>query len=211
MRKLTENELSILRLFREHEKLSAGDVRDLLELEGIRIPYTTISSALDRMHREGILKKEEAKSRGKYGKKYIYSVNPEVLSDEKSSSISEFLKKILFSGDYIHSADSVAFIDSEGIVVFVYGNGKIINDKKVIGKEVEELHKKVTAKFVRKIFDDLKNRKRDFFVRKVMYNGKELEKLYIAVRSSRDEFLGVLVITREEGELRKLPDELIYP
>lgn len=208
---LTDKELKIISILKNGKKMSAREIKKAMESDGIKVPYTTVSSALEKLYSEGILEREEVRSRGRYGKKYIYHLNEKILSMDISDPLSEVIKNVFTPVSAIHSNDSVAFIDKHGVVTFLYGNGQVINDSGVIGKHVEELHSKVTAKFIRHIFEEMKNRKRSVFKRNVMYEGKDYEKLYCAVWSSDDEFLGVLVITRLVGEERKTAPEVIYP
>jgi len=206
---LTDKDLRIISILKSGKKMSVGEIKAILEREGREIPYTTVSSALEKLYRKGILKREEVKSRGKYGKKNLYYLDE--LADS-SDPIAEILD-IIFSGylDAIHSNNAIAFIDKRGVITFLYGNDHFINDKNVIGKRVEELHSKVTAKFVRKIFEELKNKRREFFKRTVNFEGKTYEKYYYGIWSSDNEFLGVLVITRFVDERKNIPLEALYP
>ena len=208
---LTDKELKIISILKNGKKLSAREIKKAMESEGVKIPYTTVSSALEKLYSEGILGREEVRSRGRYGKKYIYYLNESILSMDVTDPLSEIIKNVFTHANVIHSNDSVAFIDKHGVVTFLYGNGQVINDTGVIGKHVEELHTKVTAKFIRHIFDEMRNRKRAVFRRNVTHEGREYEKLYCAVWSSDDEFLGVLVITRLAEEKRRAPPEILYP
>ncbi|NOY10608.1 MAG: transcriptional regulator [Archaeoglobi archaeon] len=208
---LTDKELKIISILKSGKKMSAREVKRELESDGIKVPYTTVSSALEKLYSEGILERKEVRSRGRYGKKYLYYLNENIMALDSSDPLAEVIKNVFTPANVIHSNDSVAFIDKKGILTFLYGNSKIINDSGVIGKSVEELHSKVTAKFVRQIFEELRNRKKDVFRRTVTHEGKEYEKFYCAIRSSDDEFLGVLVITRPAEESKKLPPEVIYP
>ncbi len=208
---LTDKELKIISILKNGKKMSAREIKKVMESEGIKVPYTTVSSALEKLYSEGILEREEVRSRGRYGKKYIYHLNEKILTMDASDPLSEVIKNVFTHASIIHSNDSIAFIDRHGVVTFLYGNGHVINDSGVIGKHVEELHSRVTAKFIRHIFEEMRNRKRSVFRRNLTYEGRDYEKLYCAVWSSDDEFLGVLVITRPAEEEKKVPKDIIYP
>ena len=206
---LTDKDLRIISILKSGKKMSTREIKAILEKEGREIPYTTLSSTLEKLYRKGILKREEVRSRGRYGKKNLY-----YLDDLKDNSdpIAEMLENIFSSYlNAIHSNNAIAFVDKRGVLTFLYGNNKLINDKSVIGRKIEELHPRLTAKFVRKIFEELRNKRRGFFKRTVNFEGRIYEKYYYGIWSSESEFLGVLVVTRFVGEKKNLPLEVLYP
>ncbi|AIY89489.1 PAS domain-containing protein [Geoglobus acetivorans] len=208
---LTDKELKIISILKSGSKMSAGDIKRVFESRGEQIPYTTISSALEKLYSEKILDRVEVRSRGKYGKKYLYYLSEDFTSVDNLGPVADMVKSLFSAIDGVHSSDSVAFVDRNGILTLLYGNGRIINDSGVIGKRVDSFHSGVTAKFVRQIFEELKSKKRDFFRRVVNFEGRNYEKYYCGVWSSDGEFLGVLVITKVEGNAEKLPREIMYP
>ena len=207
---LTDKELKAISVLKNGKKMSAREIKRHLEKEGVSIPYTTISSFLDKLYHEGILERKEVRSRGRYGKKYLYYLNNSILSVDSAHPLAEMIKNVLSPAGVLYSNDSVAFIDRNGVITFLYGGGKVINDGSIIGRNVTEIHSAVTARFVRQIFSELRNGKRNVFKRTVSYDGRIYEKHYCAIKSSFGEFLGVLVITRHLEEGSEFPEEIIY-
>ena len=207
---LTEKELKILSIMRNGKKMSAREIKRALERGGVDLPYTTISSILEKLYYEGVLERKEVRSRGRYGKKYLYYISSSMFSVDSVHPFAEMIKNVFVPRNILYSNDSVAFIDKKGTITFLYGNGNVIRDERIVGKAVDEIHSSVTAKFVKRIFDELKSGKRDFFKRVVYYEGMDYEKHYCAVRSSENEFLGVIILTRPLKKEERLPEELLY-
>ncbi len=207
---LTEKELKAISVLKNGKKMSAREIKRHLEKEGISVPYTTISSFLEKLYHEGILERKEVRSRGRYGKKYIYYLNEAILSVDSSNPLAEMIKNVFVPGRILYSNDSVAFIDKTGAITFLYGNGEVINNGNIVGKNVREIHSSVTAKFVEQIFNELRSGKRDVFRRTVLYEGREYEKHYCAIRSSKGEFLGVLILTRRLENNGEISEEIMY-
>ncbi len=207
---LTEKELKAISALKNGKKMSAREIKRYLEREGISVPYTTISSFLEKLYHEGILERKEVRSRGRYGKKYLYYLNEAILSVDSSNPLAEMIKNVFVPGKILYSNDSVAFIDRSGVITFLYGNGEVINNGDVVGKNVRDIHSSVTAKFVDQIFSELRNGKRDVFRRTVSYEGRKYEKHYCAIRSSKGEFLGVLILTRHLENNEDFSEEIIY-
>jgi len=207
---LTEKELKIISIMRNGKKMSAREIKRALERDGIDLPYTTISSILEKLHYEGVLERKEVRSRGRYGKKYLYYISSSIFSVDSTHPFAEMIKNVFVPRNILYSNDSVAFIDKKGVITFLYGNGDIISDERIVGRTVDEIHSSVTAKFVKQIFNELKSGKREFFRRVVYYEGVDYEKHYCAVRSSENEFLGVIILTRPLKREKTFPEEVLY-
>jgi len=213
MRLLGKKDMVVIGVLRELGKCSARDVYDYLTERNEKMPYTTISSILNKLHDLGIVERRVVKSKGRYGKKYVYSLKKRVESENEV--LVEIYSKVLEKSDLLlklHDVGgAVAFVDKDGNVVFVYGGGEVIKDEKIIGKKIEDVHAPVTAKFVRHIFEELRSGKRTEFRRTINVEGRVFEKIYYAIRSLEGDFLGVIVITREIKEEKKPLEEVLLP
>jgi|Deesub1362B_J571_1020462.scaffolds.fasta_scaffold00047_77 predicted transcriptional regulator len=180
-------------------------------------PYTTIASALERLFREGIVRRKEVKSRGKLGRKYVYWI-----SDPKEAVARKLVENFvkLFGGDLrplekelegflARSVEnSVAFVDYENRIRFLFVNGRVVEE--VVGKNLFDFHSGMDVDKVKQLLDEMRNGRR-VALRKVELADRKFHKFYCRLDDSSGNFLGVLIITLESSALEKEREQVINP
>lgn len=180
-------------------------------------PYTTIASALERLFKDGIVRRKEVKSRGKLGRKYVYWI-----SDPKEAVARKLVENFvkLFGGDLrplekelegflARSVEnSVAFVDYENRIRFLFVNGRIVEE--VVGRDIFDFHSGMDVEKVKKMLDEMRNG-RKVAVREVRLANRNFQKFYCRLDDSKGNFLGVLIITLESTVLEKEREQIINP
>ena len=176
-------------------------------------PYTTIASALERLFKDGIVRRKEVKSRGKLGRKYVYWI-----SDPKEAVARKLVENFvkLFGGDLrplerelegflARSVEnSVAFVDYENRIRFLFVNGRVIED--VVGRNLLDFHSGLDVDKVQKMLDEIRSGKK-MAIREVRLANRDFRKFYCRLEDSRGNFLGVLIITMERATLEEREKE----
>ncbi len=180
-------------------------------------PYTTIASALERLFKDGIVRRKEVKSRGKLGRKYVYWI-----SDPKEAVARKLVESFIklfgedlrplereLEGFLARSVEnSVAFVDYENRIRFLFVNGRVIEE--VVGRDLFDFHSGMDAEKVKQLLDEVRNG-RKMALRKVELADRTFHKFYCRLDDSKGNFLGVLIITLESATLEKEREQVINP
>lgn len=103
----------------------------------------------------------------------------------------------------------ITFVDKDGRVAY-YSNSKeriFLRTPAVIGREVKNCHPPKSIDAVEKVIDDLKNKRvksHDFWLN---FKGRLIYIRYFAVRNEFDEFLGILEVTQDITDIKKIDGE----
>lgn len=198
------------------EELGSADIKTIHSRLSHH-PYTTIASALERLFKDGIVRRKEVKSRGKLGKKYVYWI-----SDPKEAVARKLVENFvkLFGGDlrplekelegFLASSveNSVAFVDYENRIRFLFINGRIVEE--VVGRDLFDFHSGMDAEKVKQLVDEMRNG-RKMALRKVKLGDRTFHKFYCRLDDSKGNFLGILIITLESSVLEKEREQVINP
>lgn len=103
----------------------------------------------------------------------------------------------------------ITFVDKNNIVR--YFNDKadkiFLRTKAILGRTVQNCHPQKSIHIVNKIIEDLRSGRRDHVDFWINFKGKFVFIRYLAVRDKSGEFLGVLEVTQDITEIRKLEGE----
>ncbi|MCL4517385.1 MAG: DUF438 domain-containing protein [Firmicutes bacterium] len=103
----------------------------------------------------------------------------------------------------------ITFVDKDNAVrYFSQGRDRIFTrTPAVIGRKVESCHPPESVHVVRKIVDDFKAGRRDTADFWITMNGRFIVIRYLAIRDEKGEYVGVLEVTQDVSEIRRLAGE----
>ncbi len=103
----------------------------------------------------------------------------------------------------------ITFVDSEDTVRYFNQSKEriFVRTKAVIGRKVQQCHPQKSIDVVNKIIDDFRNGRRDVAEFWINMGGRLIYIRYFPVRNAKGEYLGVLEVTQDITDIKKIEGE----
>jgi len=103
----------------------------------------------------------------------------------------------------------IPFVDKEDAVRYFNQSGERIfpRTKAVIGRKVQQCHPQKSIHVVNRIIEDFRSGRRDVAEFWINHKGRFVHIRYFPVRNREGEYLGVLEVTQDITDLKKLEGE----
>ncbi len=103
----------------------------------------------------------------------------------------------------------ITFVDSEDTVRYFNQSKEriFVRTKAVIGRKVQQCHPQKSIDVVNRIIDDFRNGRRDVAEFWINMGGRLIYIRYFPVRNAKGEYLGVLEVTQDITDIKKIEGE----